>query len=171
MPKTWPASCKTAVKRLCDPLLKFTSELIRTSPDKVLEISGSLGTEIESSAGIHRLRADPDVAEPRIMLRIAGHAERLTTVGHQADIDVRVHSPGLERLQDRALPGSGRLLGVECLEQSAGMRGDRSAIGHEAQGQIACITPGDPEGRGNRSWFQQLDLETACAVSLGKSAS
>ena len=61
--------------------------------------------------GRHRLGADADVAEPRIVLGRPRGAEGLAAVADQADVDVRLDGPGLEGLEDLPLPGGRRLLG------------------------------------------------------------
>ena len=170
MPKTWPASCKSAVKRWFDPLLKFT-----VGVDEDISCQGArnqrvVGNGDRQCAGVHRLGADPDVTEPRVVLGLTGYAERLPTVGHESDVDIRVHSPGLKRSQDGLLPGNCRLLGIERLKESTGMSGDRSAIGDEAQGQIPRVTPGDPERCRYGAILKKLYLKPLAPLVSGCSA-
>ena len=114
----------------------------------MLESVGSLGTEIESASG------DIDWAPTRMSPNRGScwdgpdGAEGLAAIAHQADVDVRLDGPGLEGLEDLPLPGGGRLLGVERLEQRAGLAGDRRSVGGEAQRQPAGVGPGDAEVAG-----------------------
>ena len=94
---------------------------------------GIVGNRDRKRIGRHRLGADADVAELRVMLRRPRGAKGLAAIAHQADVDVRLDGPGLEGLKDLPLPVSGRLLGVERLEQRAALAGDRRSVRGEAQ--------------------------------------
>src|SRR6266852_57556 len=59
--------------------------------------------------GVHEwLGGNANVAEARVALHGPGRSERLAAVGHDADVNVGVHRPGLEGAEDFVLPRGGR---------------------------------------------------------------
>ena len=78
-----------------------------TSPLRVVPVQLN-GAALATSVGRQRAGRDPDVAEAGVALDGADGAERLPAVGDQADVDVGVDRPGLERPEDLPLPGGVR---------------------------------------------------------------
>jgi serine/threonine protein kinase len=99
--------------------------------------------------GVHkRLGCDANVAEARVTLNRAGRSERLSAVGHDADVDVGVHEPGLKGAEDFGFSRSGRRLGIQHLEQVARCAPGVRSVRNEAQGHIARIWPNGTVRRG-----------------------
>ena len=92
------------------------------------------------------------VTEPHLelLILIARHVMKLrlrdtllAAVGHDADIEVRLGRPSLERPHDLALPDGSRSDGVQSAEQAARVASDLRPVGHEAEREVGAVRPSD----------------------------
>src|SRR4029077_10494155 len=109
--------------------------------------------------------ADADVAESRVVLLVAGGADRLSAVGNARQVGIAGVFPERGGLFDLLLPGRRSIVRVERLEQGAWNPADRGSVGHEAISDPAAIGPFVAERRVEQdSVFQRLRPRTEGTV-------
>ena len=103
--------------------------------------------------------ADPDVAEPGVVLDGPGGAEGGPIVADQADVQVGGDGPGLERAEELGPGGVGAGEAAEDPGQVAADPGDGGAGGGEAEGEVAAVEPRLPEDGRDGAVFEGFQPE------------